>query len=99
MPETGTVMVFFQIEDCDTRALEAEISGALAKRGLPLQKDAELIGRYTPVYFLRKYYSRPSIRVKMFASSLPRWVYSVCKVLPFYEAIRGRLRISFKEIK
>ncbi len=92
-------MVFFQIENCDGRALEAEIAGALAKRGLPLQKDAESIGRCTPVYFLRKYYSRPSMRVKMFASSLPRWVYSLCKILPFYEAVRRRLRVSFKEIK
>ena len=90
-------MSFFQIKDCDVNAVEKQIQKRLEERLIPQRVDIELQDRCTADDFLKRYYSRPAERFKIFCNQLPPWVYAIGKVLPFYSFIRKRLLMSFKK--
>lgn len=90
-------MAFFTIKDCDVNEVERGILAALKNRPIREEQDAELWGRCTVDYFMERYCSRPTIKFKMFFNRLPPWVYAVCKIFPFYTALRKQLLMSLRK--
>lgn len=78
----------FEIKGCDSDQIESKIKQSLQDRNIPLEQAAQKISQCTAEEFLKIYYSRPWVRIKTLLNNLPPWVYSLCKLFPFYNFIR-----------
>ena len=87
-------MAFFQTKYFDVDEVEKKILSTLNNRPIIRSHEADLLNCHNIARFFKRYYSRPSVRLKIILNKLPPCVYAIFKVFPFYKSLRKQLLIN-----